>query len=62
MKDEEEYTHSALVRFLPAVYSHVDEELVARIEGFGSPATIAPITRELITLLLVHVHLVMMSL
>lgn len=50
-------THHTLVRFLSGVHSHVNEQLVASVEGLVAPNAASPETGEVLTFALVNVDL-----
>ena len=50
-------TYCAFIGLLPAVHSHMNEELVARVEGPPLALTPRPVTREVFSLPLVDVRL-----
>ncbi len=50
-------THHAFVRFLSRVNPHMDEQLVAGVEGFVAPHTSGPKAGEILALALVDVDL-----
>ena len=54
---EHQFTHHAFVGFFSRMNPHVDEELVASVEGFVAPHTAGPETRKLLPFTLVDVNL-----
>lgn len=54
---EIESTNRALVGLLPGVNSHVDEQLVARVEGLLPARAPRPVAGEVLAFALVHVEL-----